>query len=493
MRIDSFYSLPFRSTGGDRLAQKSTLDFMNAQCSISYFLSLLMIGSVRIFALFGALMLFGSEFNARAQAISSLLQTSGQNIVNGNGSTVPLRGVNLGGWLVMEPWMTPSDSSGLADEYSIIQKLDSRFGVSTEQSLIQTYRQSWITTLDLNNIQAQGLNVVRVPIWWGDFYPLSALGTTNPVMRSDAFTMLDWLVSNASARGIYTIIDLHGVFGGQSTSDDTGYENQNKYWTSTNDQANTVLMWAAIAAHYKGNVGVAGYDLLNEPSGAPNNQAVLNQLESLYSTVRAADPSHIIFMEGTWGNWDWSMLPNPSTQGWTNVVYEMHEYQWSNETVSGVEGGADNQVTDFNNHKTWNVPAYIGEFNAFGTGTAAWQAAWQYVVNDFNNDNMNWSSWSYKATHGSGTDSWGLYDPTGTWPAIPNIVTDSSSTISADWSKWTTANAFSINPMISTVIFVQQTSPVSSSDTPTMPQWGLFLLAGLLLYHGARRPKLFAA
>lgn len=411
-----------------------------------------------------------------AAAIGSVpLKTSGLNIVDGSGNPVVLRGVNLGGWMVMEPWMTPADSSGLADEYSIIQKLDSRFGVATEQSLIQTYRQAWMTTQDLDNIKAQGLNVVRVPVWWGDFYPLSALGTANPTLRSDAFTLLDALVQAASARGIYTVIDMHGVFGGQSTSDDTGQQNQNLYWNNPTDQAATTQMWSAIAAHFKGNAGVAAYDLLNEPSGVSSTSTVWPVLNTLYQAVRAADPDHIVIMEGTFGNWNWSMLPSPGTYGWTNVVYEMHEYQWSNETASGVESGAANQVTDFNNHKSWNVPAYIGEFNAFGTGTPAWQV----VVNDFNNDKMNWSAWSYKATHGSGTDSWGLYNPTGTWPPVPNITSDSSATIAADWSLWTTAHAFAINPMLAPVIVV---AAVPSTDTPLMPPWCLALLAfGLLL------------
>ncbi len=558
----------------------------------------------------------------------AILHTSGTNIIGGDGQPLQLKGVNLGGWLVMEPWMTPADTSGLADEYSIIQKLDSRFGVSTEQSLIKTYRQSWIATADLDKIKAQGLNVVRVPVWWGDFYPLSALdtktvaitsptsasgsigapfsyvvtaansptsfaasplpagltfntttgvlagtpttagtttvtlqatgaggtstqslsvavstpvsgspvitsaaaistsstspsvsytvtatntptsfsvtnlpgglslntttglingtlssnvpgaydfivtaknatgssstdvsltvtGTANPsaapVLRGDAFAVLDSFVQQASERGIYTVIDMHGVFGGQSTSDDTGQANSNQYWTSAADQTNTQAMWSAIAAHYRGNAWIAGYDLLNEPTGTPNDQAVINSLKSLYTTVRAADPDHMIFMEGTWNHWNWDMLPNPASVGWTNVVYEMHEYQY-NTTSANVQKGADNQVTDFNNHRaSYGVPCYIGEFNAFGS-SAADTPTWQHVVSDFNNAGMSWSSWSYKATHGSGTDSWGLYDPNGYWKTVPNIATDSSSTISNDWSRWTTANTFSINPMISTVL-----------------------------------------
>jgi endoglucanase len=69
--------------------------------------------------------------------------------------------------------------------------------------------------------------------------------------------------------------------------------------------------------------------------------------------VRSADPNHIVIMEGTWGSWNWSMLPPPSQYGWTNVVYEMHEYQY-NQSESVVEQGSTNQVNDFNNHASYN-------------------------------------------------------------------------------------------------------------------------------------------
>ncbi len=385
--------------------------------------------------------------------LPSIPRASGTNIIGGDGQPLQLRGVNLGGWLVMEPWMTPADSSGLPDEYGIVQKLDTRFGVATEQSLINTYRQNWITTQDLDNIKARGLNVVRVPVWWGDFYPLSALGSpTAPALRADAFALLDWLVRQASERGIYTVIDMHGVFGGQSASASTGQANSNAYWASASNQANTQSMWAAIAAHFRGNAWVAGYDLLNEPDGAPSQQAALTQLNNLYAAVRAADPDHLIFLEGTFGHaykaqWGWGALPSPASQGWTNVAYEMHEYQF-NATDANVQRGADNQVADFNGHKAaYDVPCYIGEFNDFGYGDA-----WGHSVGAFNADGMGWSSWSYKATHGPGPDSWGLYDPNGAWTTVPNIATDSSGAISADWSKWTTANTFSSNPLLSGVL-----------------------------------------
>ena len=367
----------------------------------------------------------------------SMLHTSGRSIVNASGQVVQLQGVNLGGWFIMEKWMCPLDSGSLPDTYSVIQMLDQRFGVATEQSLIKTYQQSWITSTDLDNIKAAGFNLVRVPVWWGMFYPLN--NVSNSGWRSDAFTVLDSLVSEAGARGIYVIIDMHGVVGSQSTSGDTGQQNTNTYWSNSNNQGNTAYMWWEIASHYNGNPTVAGYDLINEPTGAPNNQAVINAQNELYQSVRSADPNHIVIMEGTWGNWDWSMLPAPSTYGWTNVVYEMHEYQY-NQSEAVVEGGSTNQVNDFNNHASYDVPGYIGEFNDFAYGAGAWQ----FSTNAYNNAGLAWTMWAYKATDGLIPDSWGFFDPT-FWATTPNITTDSAATISADWQQWTTPATFAQN------------------------------------------------
>jgi endoglucanase len=381
----------------------------------------------------------------------SMLHTSGRSIVNASGQVVQLQGVNLGGWFIMEKWMCPLDSGSLPDTYSVIQMLDQRFGVATEQSLIKTYQQSWITTTDLDNIKAAGFNLVRVPVWWGMFYPLNNI--SNSGWRSDAFTVLDWLVSEAGSRGIYVIIDMHGVVGSQSTSGDTGQQNTNTYWSNGNNQGNTAYTWWEIASHYNGNPTVAGYDLINEPTGAPNNQAVINAQNDLYQSVRSADPNHIVIMEGTWGNWDWSMLPAPSTYGWTNVVYEMHEYQY-NQSESVVEGGSTNQVNDFNNHASYDVPGYIGEFNDFAYGAGAWQ----FSTNAYNNAGLAWTMWAYKATDGLIPDSWGFYDPT-FWATTPNITTDSAATISADWQQWTTPATFAQN----TSLGLQGTANTSAS------------------------------
>lgn len=371
----------------------------------------------------------------------SLLHADGTSVVNAGGATVQLRGLNLGGWFVMEKWMCPLDSGSLPDTYSVIAELDNRFGVAAEQSLIRTYQTNWITTADLDNIANAGYNCVRVPVWWGNFYSIT--NTTATGWRSDAFTALDWLVSNCAARGIYVVIDLHGVVGGQSTSDTTGQQNQNQYWSSSTDQSETAYMWRQIAAHYNGNGTIAGYDLINEPIGAPDTSTVWSVYDSLYNSIRSVDKNHIIIMEGTFGNWNWNMLPNPTQYGWTNIVYSMHEYQWGATNAAGVEAGSDRQVTDFNNHKSWNVPDYIGEWNDMGMGAACYD----YSINDYDGGGISWTMWTYKAAAGLVPNGWGWYDPT-YWPPTPNISLDSPSTISNDWQQWQTTKSFGLNTAV---------------------------------------------
>jgi endoglucanase len=198
-------------------------------------------------------------------------------------------------------------------------------------------------------------------------------------------------------------------------------------------------MWWQIANHFKGNTAVAGYDLMNEPMGTPSTQAVWDAYVRIYNSIRSIDPDHMVVMEGTFGSWNWSMLPPPSQYGWTNVTYEMHEYQW-NGSEAQVRTGSDNQVNDFNNHASWNVPGFIGEFNDFGYPAATWQ----YTKSRWDGAGLSWTMWSYKATHGLVPDSWGLYDPT-YWPTTPNISSDSAATITSDWQQWKTSTSFGRN------------------------------------------------
>src|SRR5206468_5791927 len=93
------------------------------------------------------------------------LKQSGPDFRNGHGAgdDVNLRGVNLGGWLLHENWIDQSDSSGLPDDVAVWNTLQGRFGEATGNRLAAAFEDNWITTRDLDNLAAAGLNLVRVP------------------------------------------------------------------------------------------------------------------------------------------------------------------------------------------------------------------------------------------------------------------------------------------------------------------------------------------
>ena len=362
--------------------------------------------------------------NSTAVAAPSYLHTNRTNIVDSQNNVVQLRGLNIGSWLATDAWMSNVSSANL-DEATIINLLDTAFGVSEEQALIDTFRQAWLTTTDLDNIQHMHYNAVRVPIWWGDFYTLASNGSPSG-WRPDAFSWLDWLVTNCASRGIYVIPVMVGVVGGQQVNPNTLSQFNNQYWVNAIDDSNTTYMWSQIALHYKNNPTIAGFDLLNEPVGAPSNAVLIARYRELYTAVRAVDPTHTIFMEDSYGSWSLNELPAPSTQQWVNVVYEAHSYGWRDDAAT-VLATVNSTLADVADHATYNIPIYIGEFNNFGCTLDCQEAATQL----YNKAGLSWTKWAYKAFAGS---NWGAYTCIPITPA-PVIGVDSAATISSAWQK----------------------------------------------------------
>ena len=74
----------------------------------------------------------------------------------------PLPGLNLGGWLVLEKWMTPSVFAGTeaTNEYELWQ-------TAAGPGHITHHRDAFITEADIRWIAATGIRLLRVPIgYW---------------------------------------------------------------------------------------------------------------------------------------------------------------------------------------------------------------------------------------------------------------------------------------------------------------------------------------
>ena len=118
-----------------------------------------------------------------------------------------VKGVNLGGWFVLEPWITPSifsewaDSHAVVDEYTYTQTL----GKDEASSRLTNHWQAWITQDDFNQIAAAGLNHVRIPIGYWALAPLDG----DPYVQGQ-LPILDQAIGWARSAGIKVLLDLHG-------------------------------------------------------------------------------------------------------------------------------------------------------------------------------------------------------------------------------------------------------------------------------------------
>jgi aryl-phospho-beta-D-glucosidase BglC (GH1 family) len=375
---------------------------------------------------------------------NDFLKVEATRIKNARGELVSLYGTNLGGWLVHESWMSPL--AGVPDDSHMISTLAQRFGAATAQMLIDTYQNTWLEPDDFAKIAAEGLNVVRIPIYYLNVMDASGNWKRDAANNID-FSRMDWAVKQAAQHGVYSIIDLHGVPGSQNGWEHSGLTTGSpSFFQDTNAQAIALKFWTEYAKHYAHNSFVAGYDLLNEPNAA-TGETLWGFYDRAIAAVRAVDPDHIIFLESPWR---WDQLPNPAGR-WTNVIYSNHNYQWMNNDQIGVmRGFVDGIMNDANSHfPTYKVPLLIGEFTLFGL-----MDSWTYGLNRFaEQGGINWTMWSYKVRTTNST--WGLYNlksGENSDASVPNVASDSQATILAKWSSWKTSEHFQRNGSLSDIV-----------------------------------------
>ena len=370
---------------------------------------------------------------------ADFLQANGRNLRNNNGTgdIVQLKGTNLGGWLLQEFWMTPTvNSTNVNAESDIYEMLTSRFGETKMYELVDLYQDNYLTEADFDTMASLGMNCVRLPFWWRN------LVDANGTPYSNWYEKIDWVIEMAKARGMYVVIDFHGAPGSQNGSDHSGVDGGNdkqgasQFFWGNNAAQNQELyyeIWEMIAERYKDEPAVAGYDLLNEPyctyrysssySADELHQLLWGIYDKAYDRIRAIDKNHVIIMEATWDPVD---LPDPDTYGWTNIMYEYHNYLYDD-----YDNAAGNQITNMKNKlnaiqtASYDVPSYMGEFCYFNNLNA-----WDEGLKLLTDSGINWTTWTYKVISDYG--NWGLVNQN---VGTINVETASESQIRNVWSQ----------------------------------------------------------
>ncbi len=342
------------------------------------------------------------HFDITLSPPSTFVYAKGKNLYINERKFV-LKGVNAGGWLLTEDWLTPTsltdDLSGENGQYEFEKALIKKHGEKKAKQLIDTYRDNWWSEADFKNISELGFNMIRLPFGWEDFTD------ENGVFKSDAFTRIDWFVNNCEKYDLFVVLDLHGAYGSQNGRHHSGDTTSGgDLFGNEKNERLTVQLWKAIAGHYKYNKYVAGYDLLNEPEGKPDGHTEKQQwdfYDKLYKAIRSVDKNHLLFLESCW---DADNMPDPKDYGWENVAYEYHYYNWENSNdLKSMKSyfGYKSQLEFKLNTLKYRVPVFIGEFTLFDNPDC-----WRYGLDFFEKHGMSWAMWTYK---GNVNSNWVLY------------------------------------------------------------------------------------
>ncbi|WP_081663292.1 carbohydrate-binding protein [Flavobacterium subsaxonicum] len=321
------------------------------------------------------------------------LHQSGQNIVNGNGDNVLLRGLGLGGWMVQEGYMLQTDGFA-GPQHKIRQKIEELIGAPATETFYQAYRDNGITEADIVMLKQMGFNSVRLPM----HYNLYTLPVENePVAGqntwlTEGFERTDELLQWCANNQMYLILDMHAAPGGQgkdaniSDYDDT----KPSLWESPANKQKMIALWAQLADRYKTSPWIGAYDLINEPNwnftGSNQNgcdegsNAPLRQLMvDITAAIRAVDTNHMIIIEGNcWGNNYNGIFPL-----WdNNMTVSFHKY-WNNTNQNSIQGMLNIRTEQ-------NVPLWLGES---GENSNVW---FRDAISLVETNNIGWSFWPVK-------------------------------------------------------------------------------------------------
>jgi aryl-phospho-beta-D-glucosidase BglC (GH1 family) len=315
---------------------------------------------------------------ATASAQTKFATTKGKTIVSPDGTPLLLKGTNLGNWLLPEGYMFKFKQT---NSPRLIQTaINELVGEDEARRFWKTYRDNYITRADINFIKRSGFNSVRVPF----SYRLFISETTVPRLEGPGYELLDRVVEWCKREGLYVILDMHAAPGGQTgdnIDDSFGYP---FLFESTESQQLTVNLWRKIAARYRNEPTVLGYDLLNEPIAHYFDAASLNpKLEPLYRKIvlgiREVDRNHIIFLGGAQWDTNFKVFGPPFDP---KLAYTFHKY-WMTVNQDAIQ-----EYLAFRDKH--NVAVWMSES---GENTDEWIDSFRKLLEAHD---IGWCFWPYK-------------------------------------------------------------------------------------------------
>lgn len=329
----------------------------------------------------------------------------------------------------------------------------------------EAFRTAWITGADFQRVRDLGFNHVRVPF---NYTVLTenltaaqldqlAQGDLSPALLN--WKWLDSAVTWAEQAGLYVILDMHGLPGGQSTADHTGWAGQNRYFNPSDPNyhfyhALARELWKAIAGHYRDRYSIAAFDLINEPMGAVGIGPINLAHDELTGAVWQADPDRVVILEdGFKGLSGMRRSPHPQGRQVELTVFSRHIYPWFGRPSDSVDAswlfgtyvpqefGANEAA-----QQSLNAPLYVGEWNIIVSQLGGGDSINRFLSQM---DGREWSSalWIYKQADRNPVSQWWSIYRNQTALDLPNFASDSKEVILTKLQNVRTENLSRYGPM----------------------------------------------
>ncbi|SNS15431.1 glucan 1,3-beta-glucosidase [Humidesulfovibrio mexicanus] len=243
-----------------------------------------------------------------------------------------LRGVNLGGWLLLEKWMTPSLFHGLAatDETTWCAELGGR-----AEERLRAHWNAFITREDFAWIAERGLNAVRIPVghWvFGPPYPYHPkYGENRTPFVTGGIEVLDRAFDWAREFGLGVLLDFHAAPGCQNGFDNGGIKDVVEWHTKGEYLDHSVDMLGRLAERYRAERALLGIEVLNEPRWDIPTELLKDFTLRAYAAIRAHCPPEraaVVFHDGFRPHTEYLGFLQPPQ--FRNVLFDIHRYQCFN-------------------------------------------------------------------------------------------------------------------------------------------------------------------
>ena len=331
----------------------------------------------------------------------------------------------------------------------------------------------FFTEADAKFYKTVGMNCLRVP-----FNYRHLEDDMNPrVIKESGWKHIDRVVDLCAKHGIYTILDMHTLPGGQSpgwhADNTTAYA---AFWDYKDHQDRTIWLWEQIAKRYKDNPWVAGYNPINEPCD-PEHHRLPAFYVRFEKAIRAIDPKHILWLDGNTFAAEWigfdSVLPN--------CVYSLHDYSMMGfPTGSRYKGTSDQKqkledqfVRKSEFQRGHNTAIWNGEFGPVYANPQLEDNAAEineerynllgYQLEIYDKHSIPWSIWLYKDI---GVQGMVFTDPNSKWNTLIAPILEKKKKYQLDaWGKYPSAEVEGlINPLVK---WIDEVSPTAKDTYPS--------------------------